>query len=462
MIEELPHVPELFVARFEQISDRLVRQHHQLPVQHDVEQTRRPFIIGVRPGFRLGHDLVNNAQLFQVRGGNLQRNRRRFRLRGVTPHDGRAAFRRNYGVNAVFQNVHAVAHGYGQCAARSALAGHGHNNGHRQARHFAQVERDRFGLSAFLSVQARVGPLRIDERKNRPAILRGQLHHTQRFAIALWFWLTEISHEPLFGIAALLMANNRHRPPVKFPKACDDRLVVAVSAVSVQFHKIGEQQADKIQRIWPLWMPRDLRALPRTEMLIKFAPQLGHLLANPFYLGVAVGASGKMAHLLDVFLQAVDLALAASLGRNFFSGCHHITNSMACAPQMCRTDSTSSALTVTRCCACSTATEPSGECSSKRTGLGPGEPPNNSASRSSVPSLSDSISSRTRNSRGAFRSPISSSRRASCSESRVPASSTCTRAVNNNGVPGFSIFSSFAKLSGKAKSSCTPVISCSV
>src|SRR5260370_19986821 len=100
------------------------------------------------------------------------------------------------------------------------------------------------------------------------------------------------------------------------------------------------------------------RVLSRDEMLAKFAPQLGHLLANPLQLGVSIDAARKMAHLLDVFFQAVDLALAASLCPNFFSGCHHSTISTACAPQICRTDSMSSALTATRCSACSTPTEP--------------------------------------------------------------------------------------------------------
>src|SRR5712664_269885 len=258
------------------------------------------------------------------------------------------------------------------------------------------------------------------------------------------------------------MTNHRDGPSMKFPKPCDDCLVVAVPAVAMQFDEIGEQQPDKIQRVRPLRMARDLRALPRPHVLVKFVPQLRHLLANSLDLRLSVGAACKMAQILDVLFQAVDLPLTASLCRRFFSGRHHVTSSMACAPQICRTDSISSAFTVTRCVACSTATEPSGECSSNSTGVGPGEPANSSSSRSSVPSLSDSILSRTRNSGVALRSAMSSSLRASCNESRVPASSICTRAFSNNGVPGFSTFSSFAKLSGNASSSCTPVISCTV
>src|SRR4029077_4054855 len=189
-------------------------------------------------------------------------------------------------------------------------------------------------------------------------------HHPQRFAIALRLRLAEIAHQSLLGVAAFLVTHHRHRPTVKFGQPRDDGFVVAVSAIAVQLDKIGEQQSDKIQRVRPLRMPRDLRALPGTEMVIKLAPQLRYLPANPLKLRLSVGASGKMAQLLDVFFEAIDLALAASQRRSFASGRHHITNSMDCAPQICRTDSISSALTVTRRCACNIATEPSGECSS--------------------------------------------------------------------------------------------------
>src|SRR5258708_16632265 len=130
---------------------------------------------------------------------------------------------------------------------------------------------------------------------------------------------------------------------------------------------MGEQQRDKIRRVRPWGMARELRALPRPHVLGKCVPQLRHLLANSVDLRLSVGAACKMAQILDVLFQAVDLPLTASLCRRFFSGRHHVTSSMACAPQICRTDSISSAFTVTRCVACSTPTHPSGECNSNST-----------------------------------------------------------------------------------------------
>src|SRR5882762_4701759 len=461
-IEILTHVAELLVAGLEQILRRLIGEHHQLPVEHDVEKPSGLLVIGMGASFRFGDNLIDDAQFLQVGGRNFQRDSRRFRLGRVAPHNGRAAFRRNHGIETVLENIHAVADGYGQRAARSAFAGHGHNNRHRQAGHLAQVQRDRLRLAALLGVEAGVRALRIDKRKNRPAVFCGQLHYAQGFAIAFRLGLTEIAYQALLGIAPFLVPYNRNRPPVEFSQSRDNRFIVAVAAVAVHLEKIGEQQPDKIQRVRPLRMPRNLRALPGPDVRVKFAPQLRHLLANALEFRVAVRASRKMAQLLDIFFQAVDCALASSLRRSLFSGTHHITSSTACVPQICRTDSISSAFTVTRSCACSTAIEPSGECSSKSTGLGPGEPANNSSNRSSVLSLSDSVSRRTRNSGTALRSTMSSRRRASCKERRVPASSICTRAFNSSGVPGLRMFSSFAKLSGKASISCTPVMSCKV
>ena len=57
-------------------------------------------------------------------------------------------------------------------AARAALADHGADDRHRQARHDLEVLRDRLGLAALLGVDARVGALRVDEADDRTARLR--------------------------------------------------------------------------------------------------------------------------------------------------------------------------------------------------------------------------------------------------------------------------------------------------
>ena len=106
-----------------------------------------------------------------------------------------------------------------------------------------------------------------------------------------------------------------------------DGLVVSVAAVAMQLHKIREQQPDEIERIRPLRMAGNLRALPWTQMVIEFAPQLRHFLPDAFELRISIRRSCKMTQFFDVFFQPVDLPLAAPVCRNLVFGCHYITSS---------------------------------------------------------------------------------------------------------------------------------------
>src|SRR5713101_2448180 len=175
-IEELPHLAELLVARIQQFSERLIRQRHQLSVQHFIQEPRRPFKVRVRAAFRLLHDFVDNAQLFQILCRNLHGRGRSFRFRRIAPDDRSAPLRRNHRVKTVLQNIDAIADCNGQRPARPALPRHRDDYRHRQPRHLAKISRDRFALSAFLRIDPRVCPRRINERKNGPPKFRGQLH----------------------------------------------------------------------------------------------------------------------------------------------------------------------------------------------------------------------------------------------------------------------------------------------
>src|SRR5579864_5139723 len=186
-------------------------------------------------------------------------------------------------------------------------------------------------------------------------------------------------------------------------QARHDRFVISITAVAVQLDKVGKQQSDEVLRVRALRMPRNLRALPGPKMSIKLAPQLRDFPPQPLKFRVGVGVAGKLSQLFDIFLEAVNGAFPLADSRRFFGlvpSRHHITSSIACSPQICRTDSISSGLMVTHSLACTSATEPSGECNSNNTGLVPGAPAKSSSSRSRVPSSSDCISSRTRNSGG--------------------------------------------------------------
>src|SRR6267142_710466 len=461
-IKELPHFAELLVTSVNQIPDRLIRQRNQLSVQHFLEEPRRRFVVHMRSAFRLANDLIDDAQLFQILRRNFHGCRRGLCFRRVAPDDRSAPFRRNHRIETIFQNVDAISHRNRQRPSRTAFPGHRHDHRHRQPRHLAQVPRDRLALPAFFRVNSRIRARCIDQCNNRPAELRRKLHHAQRFPVAFRLWLAKIPDQPLFRVASLLMTDDRHRTPVKLSQPRDNGLVVCVAAVPVQFNKVCEKQIDKVQRVRPLLVPRDLRALPWPQMRVEFSPQFRHVAAKTVQLRGRLLATRKMPQLFHVLFQPLDLLLAARNRRSQFVSffrAHSATVATERPPQICRTVSANSDVDLTRCWTSRTATDPSGEHISNTTGHGPGADAKTSSKRSRISSLSACISSRTRNSSAAALSESSSNRRASCSESRVPASSTCTRTFNRSGFPGFRTCSSRAKHSGNASSSCTPVIS---
>ena len=148
-----------------------------------------------------------------------------------------ATLRRNHRVESVLENVHAIAYGNRQCAARAAFAGDRDNDRNRQPCHFPQISRNRFALPALFGVDSGIRAGRVDKRENRPAKFRGELHHAQGFAIAFRLGLAKIPSHALLGVAPFLMANHRHRATMKLRQSGDHRLIVAKRAVAVQFHK---------------------------------------------------------------------------------------------------------------------------------------------------------------------------------------------------------------------------------
>src|SRR5882724_4638674 len=160
-------------------------------------------------------------------------------------------------------------------------------------------------------------------------------------------------------------------------------------------------------------MARDLRALPWPQVRVKFAAQFRDLLADTLQFGVGIGVAGEVAQFLDIFFKAFDFLLAVGLlrvvrrrrGSFCFILCGHSgTIRTAGLPQISRTASSNSGVFFTRCCACNTATAPSGEHNSNKTWHGPGDAENKSSRRSSASSLRVCMSIRTRSSLVAARS----------------------------------------------------------
>ena len=213
-------------------------------------------MIEMRAALGLGNDFVDDSQFLQIARGNFQRFGGDFGFGRIAPKNRSATLRRNHGVDGILQHVHAIADGNRQRAARTAFSRDGHNDGHGQARHLAKIARDGFGLAALFGIDSRIGAGRIDKRKNGPAEFCGQLHHAQRLAIAFRLRLAEIQRHALFGVSALLLADQHHRASVISREAGDHRGIVAIGAVAMQFMKIFEQDAHIIHHVGTLRMAR--------------------------------------------------------------------------------------------------------------------------------------------------------------------------------------------------------------
>src|SRR5260370_32120295 len=124
------------------------------------------------------------------------------------------------------------------------------------------VARDGLGLAALLGIDAGISSLCIHERENRPSKLGRELHNAKRFAIALRLGLAEIAQQSLLAVPPLLVTEDGNGAPVKARKSGDDGGVFAERPFAVQFHEIGEEEADEIERVRPLPMARHPPSLP--------------------------------------------------------------------------------------------------------------------------------------------------------------------------------------------------------
>src|SRR6202044_1500539 len=108
----------------------------------------------------------------------------------------------------------------------------------------------------FFSINARIRARSIYEAKHRPAKLGGHLHKTKSFAVAFGFCLSEIAGQALFGVPSFLVPHYHYRLSVKTRHASYDGRVIAKVSIAVQFREVRKQQANEVERVWPLWMTR--------------------------------------------------------------------------------------------------------------------------------------------------------------------------------------------------------------
>src|SRR3569833_3056476 len=123
-----------------------------------------------------------------------------------------------------------------------------------------------FGLVALFGVDPRKRSRRIDESEKRQPEFLGKLHQTHRLAISYRLGHAEIAHCPLLGIASVLMAAHPARMPIETRQAAAYRQIVGIAPDDVHFMDVGVYLVLVILGVRPLWMPRDLRHLPRREL----------------------------------------------------------------------------------------------------------------------------------------------------------------------------------------------------
>src|SRR5205814_3861852 len=97
---------------------------------------------------------------------------------------------------------------------------------------------------------------------DREAESSGVLHQPLGLAVALRLGHPEVARDVLFGRAALLLAYDHDRLPLKGGKPPDDGRIVPEEPVAMQLHKIGAEPLDVIERMRAVGVARYLHALP--------------------------------------------------------------------------------------------------------------------------------------------------------------------------------------------------------
>ena len=129
-------------------------------------------------------------------------------------------------------------------------------------------------LATFLSVNARIGAVRVDKSKDRPAIFFCDLHHAQRFAVAFRVGRAKVAVNALLHVPTLLRADNQNFLAVKASHAADDGGIVPESAVAVNFAEIGKQAFNIVEGLGTLWVAGQFGFLPGSLGRLHLPPQI--------------------------------------------------------------------------------------------------------------------------------------------------------------------------------------------
>src|SRR5699024_6605900 len=96
--------------------------------------------------------------------------------------------------------------------------------------------------------------------------LFSQFHQPIRLAISLRICHTKPAALPALRITSLLMPHNYYRLTIYGCQSANNRLIITVKTVAVQFGEVFSNKIDIIQGVWPVGMPRQLHPLPSGEV----------------------------------------------------------------------------------------------------------------------------------------------------------------------------------------------------
>ena len=234
------------------------------------------------PSLRLGDDLVGDAQIHQVPGGELHDPGRLTRTAGVLPQDGGEALRREDGVDGVFQHEHPVGHSQSQGPAAAALTGDDGDHRHIQGTHEGQGGGDGLPLSPGLGLQAGVGAGGIHKGDDRPAELLGLAHEALGLPVAFGAGHTKVAGHILLKGLALPVSDDGDRVALIEGHPTQDGGVFPALPVPLELKKVGKQRGDVVRRAGPSGVAGQGHTLSR-----------GDLSHGPHPVSHGVSAEGK-------------------------------------------------------------------------------------------------------------------------------------------------------------------------
>jgi hypothetical protein len=126
------------------------------------------------------------------------------------------------------------------------------------------------------------------------------------------------------GVAAFLLRDHHHGIAVEKCSAADNRAVVVILTITVEFLEVLADGGDVIERVWPLGVARDLHLLPRREIRVDVTPDGVDFPLDRADLAadICVRFKRTLAQLFELADEFTQWFLKLQhVGRRFHSGC---------------------------------------------------------------------------------------------------------------------------------------------